>query len=287
VSSCKGQSPTNSDRTPAGRPLQWCRCKYSSRGMRCLSRSKSSAMMSTHLPASGYEPSALVPRQGWWVRQEKIPPVSEAQRPRPEDLQKGKHGGPRQAQRAVNELFAASQPLLHSLERASQIRKRGRGIQAAAPAAESGRVRNAIRIFQRWSGAFPGAVLHKTSPQCLTARDQAVMGIGQGESGKKRESQFAESAEPAAIINPVMTVVMCLLAPPAMTDDRIAQTEGTPGKDPFPASHPVEARLAMVRRKWDNGDRTAWEALSLSRIFDGWCPEESLPPSCSTSAHEG
>jgi hypothetical protein len=57
-----------------------------------------------------------------------------------------------------------------------------------------------------------------------------------------------------------MTVVMRLLAPPALTDDRIAQTDGTPANDLFRTSHrPVEARLAMVRRKWDNGDRTALE----------------------------
>jgi hypothetical protein len=95
------------------------------------------------------------------------------------------------------------------------------------------------------------------------------MGIRQGESGKETESMFAEFAEPTAVLDPVVTVVMRLLAPPAMANDRIAQTEGTPAKDPFPTSSPVEARLAMVRRKWDNRDRTAWEALSLSRIFDG------------------
>ena len=81
---------------------------------------------------------------------------------------------------------------------------------------------------------------------------------------------FAELAESAMVLDPVVTVVMRLLAPPAMANDRIGQTEWTPGKDPFPTSRrPVEARLAMIRRKWDNGDRTAWEALSLSRIFDG------------------
>jgi hypothetical protein len=119
-------------------------------------------------------------------------------------------------------------------------------------------VRNAIRIFHRWGGAFPRVVLHKTSPQRLTARDQTVMGIRQGESGKKTESMFAEFAEPAAVLDPVVTVVMRLLAPPAMTDDRIAQTEGTPAKDRFRTSRPVEARLAMIRRKWDKGNRTAW-----------------------------
>ena len=113
---------------------------------------------------------------------------SEAQRPGPEDSQKAKHGGPNQAQRAVSELLATGQPLLHGCESASQRKKRARGIQAATPAAEGGRVRNAIRIFQRRRGAFPRAVLHKTSPQRLTARDQTVVSVGQGEGGEEGES---------------------------------------------------------------------------------------------------
>jgi len=194
-------------------------------------------------------------------------PRSEAQGPRPEDSQEAKHIRPRQPQRAVRQLLATGQPLLYDFKSASQKRKLRRGIQAAAPATEGRRVRNAIRIFQGWDRAFPRVVLHKTSPQCLTTRDQTVMGIWQGESRQKTESMFADFAEPAAVLDPVVTVVMRLLAPPAMTNDRISQTDRTPGKDPFPTSRrPVEARLAMVRRKWDNGDRTAWEALSLSRI---------------------
>ena len=167
-------------------------------------------------------------------------------------------------------MLAAGKPLLYSFKSALQKRKRRRGIQAAAPAAEGRRVRNAIRIFHRWGGAFPRVVLHKTSPHCLTARHQTVVGIRQGESGKETDSMLADLAEPAAVLDPVVTVVMRLLAPPAMPNDRIPQTQRTPGKDPFPTSRPVKARLAMIRRKWDNGDRTAWEALSLSRIFDGW-----------------
>jgi len=170
----------------------------------------------------------------------------------------------------VSVLLPAGQPLLYGFESASQKRKRRRRIQTAAPAAESGRVRNAIRIFHRWGGAFPRAVLHKTSPQCLTARDQAVLGIRKGESGKETESVFAEFAEPAAVRDPVVTVVMRLLAPPAMANDRIAQTQGTTAKDPFSTSRPVEARLAMVGRKWDNGDRNALESSfteqNLARI---------------------
>ena len=80
---------------------------------------------------------------------------------------------------------------------------------------------------------------------------------------------------------------MSLLAPTAMANDGISQTERTPAKDPFPACRPVETGLAMVRRKWDNGDRTAWKALTEQILAKETCPEQSLPPPCSTSAHEG
>jgi len=98
---------------------------------------------------------------------------------------------------------------------------------------------------------------------------------------------FAEFAEPAMVLDPVVTVVMRLLAPPAMADDRITQTERTPARDRFRITRrEVETRLAIIRRKWDKDNRTAGR-LSLSRIFDGWCPEESLPPSCLISGQEG
>jgi hypothetical protein len=50
------------------------------------------------------------------------------------------------------------------------------------------------------------------------------MGIRKGESGKETESMFAQFAKPAVVLDPVVTVVMRLLAPPAMADDRIMQT---------------------------------------------------------------
>jgi len=98
---------------------------------------------------------------------------------------------------------------------------------------------------------------------------------------------LAEFAEPAAVLDPVVTVVMRLLAPPAMTDDRIPQTEGTPAKDLFRTSHrPVEARLAMVRRKWDKGNRTALEGSLAGRNLVRICAsKKSLPPSRLISAN--
>ena len=80
---------------------------------------------------------------------------------------------------------------------------------------------------------------------------------------------FTDFAEPAVVLDPVVTLVVRLFAPAAMADDRIAQTEGTPAKDRFPGRRfPVETRLAIIRRKWDKDNRTAGR-LSLSRILDG------------------
>ena len=98
------------------------------------------------------------------------------------------------------------------------------------------------------------------------------MGVGQGESGKESDGLFAEFAEPATVLDPVVTGVMRLLAPPAMTVDRIPQTEGTPAKDWFRTSRrPVEARLAMVRRKWNKGNRTALEGSLAERNLARIC----------------
>src|SRR6516225_5146054 len=64
VSGCKGHRPTNSWRVPARQGFQLWRCKYSSSGMRCLSRSRFSAMVLFSPPESrvgGSQPSW----QGW------------------------------------------------------------------------------------------------------------------------------------------------------------------------------------------------------------------------------
>jgi hypothetical protein len=158
----------------------------------------------------------------------------------------------------VNKLLAAIQPMLHGFQSAPQKGERARRIQAMAPAAEGGRVGEMIGIFQRRRGAFPRAMLYKPSQQCLTARDQTVMGVGQGESGKETESSLAELATAAAVLDPIVTVVVRLFAPPAMADDRINQTEGTPANELLHTRRPVEAWLAMAGRKWDKGNRTAW-----------------------------
>jgi hypothetical protein len=99
---------------------------------------------------------------------------------------------------------------------------------------------------------------------------------------------FAEFAEAATVLDPVVTGVMRLLAPPAMTVDRIPQTEGTPAKDLFHTNHrPVEARLAMVGESGIKEIVLPWKALLPGGILRGWicARKKSLPPSRLISAN--
>ena len=119
-------------------------------------------------------------------------------------------------------LLAASQPLRHGLEHGTQKGKAGSGrIQVVEPAAQSGGVGDAIGIFERRRGIFPRAPLHKAPPQRLATRDQTVMGIRQGESGKETKDYTAQGTDATAVPDPVVALIMGLLASPAMADDRM------------------------------------------------------------------
>jgi hypothetical protein len=119
------------------------------------------------------------------------------------------------------------------------------------PAAQGGRIRNSIRIFEIRHCAFPRTLVQKLSSQRLTAGDQTVMGVGWGENGKESESCIAPRAQTATNRNPVVTLVMSLFPPSAMPDDRIAQTLRTEANDRLGTSRcPVQVWVAIVPRKW-------------------------------------
>ena len=75
-----------------------------------------------------------------------------------------------------------------------------RTVQAARPAADSGRIRQSIRVFKLGQCLLPRAVLHKALPQCLAARQQAVMRVGKRKQRKESEGRPATGA--AATMNP-------------------------------------------------------------------------------------
>lgn len=104
-------------------------------------------------------------------------------------------------------------------------------------------------------------MLSEASPQHLAARDQTVMGIGQGESGEETESYPAELAEEAMVLDPVVAIVMRLFAPTSMADKGIAQTQRTTMNDLSHTSRPIESWLGMIWRKCDIVNRTLMGAL--------------------------
>ena len=122
-------------------------------------------------------------------------------------------------------------------------------------------------------------MLQEVSSQRLTACDQTVMGIGQGENGKESEGFFAPRAEATASRNPVVTLVMSLFAPSAMADDRIALTLRTEANDRFRTSRrPVKVWVAIVPRKWDKQNRIAWRLSHGAEPCQDKGPQESLLP---------
>ena len=168
--------------------------------------------------------------------------TSETQWPGPEDLQAGIDRWPRQGQRAESVLLAAGQPLRHGLEHGAQKAKGGpRRIQVVEPASQSRGVGDAIGIFERRRSIFPRAPLHKAPPQRLTARDETVVGVRQGESWQEAKDYTAQRTEAAAVPDPIVTLIMGLLPSPAMADDRIEQAERTPAKNHSCSTRPVES----------------------------------------------
>src|SRR5215467_7438740 len=90
------------------------------------------------------------------------------------------------------------QPVSDADERLAEKRKSRLGaVQSVAPAAKRGRIGCAIRVFKRRRGLFPGVVLQKAPSQCLTARQQTVVGVRERKQRKKRESLPASGAATA------------------------------------------------------------------------------------------
>jgi hypothetical protein len=124
--------------------------------------------------------------------------------------------------------MTARQPVNYASEGlAEKGRTQLRKVQATQPAADCGRVRQPIRILELGQSHFPRAVIHKTQAQCLKARKQAVMRVWKRERRKESERLPAISAAAAMNPDPVVMLIVSLLAAPPVTDDRISFTNRT------------------------------------------------------------
>ena len=126
-------------------------------------------------------------------------------------------------------------------------KRRLRTVQAARPAPDSGGIGQTIWILELRQRFFPRTVLRKAPPQCLAARQQAVMRVREREYRKKGEGHPAIDAAPTMNPNPIVILVVSLLAAAAVTNDRIVFTKRAAAYDDLVAVlRPVGGKL--VRR---------------------------------------
>ena len=135
-------------------------------------------------------------------------------------------------------------------------RRRLRTVQAVRPAANSGSIGHPIGVLQRGCNFFPWTVLYKTSPQRLSASQQAVMGIWKREQREESEGPPTKLAKPPSDPNPVVVFIVRLLAAATVTDNRIALTKRASAQQDLPAvARPVVFDVVRLGRKWDKNNR--------------------------------
>jgi len=99
-------------------------------------------------------------------------------------------------------------------------------------------------------------VFHKAPPQCLTARQQTVVRVRERKARQEGEGLPTTGATAALDVNPVVMLIVRLLAAASMADDRIAFTCGASPQDDFGAAcGPIGFELVRRDGKWDKQNR--------------------------------
>jgi len=132
-------------------------------------------------------------------------------------------------------------------------------VHATRPTTDCGGIGHPIRVLQRRCRLFPRTVLQKVSAECLSASQQAVVGVGERERGKQGESSPATKAMAASDPNPVVMFIVRLLAATTVADDGIAFTSrASPQHNVLAVASPVGFELVRRGRKWDKENRSSW-----------------------------
>ena len=164
---------------------------------------------------------------------------------------------PRQRPSVVIGRITTRQPVSHAGTRLAEKGKSRLGaVQSVGPATERGGIGHAVRVFERRSRFFPGVVLHKAPPQCLTACQQTVVRVRERKQRQEGEGLPATRAATATDADPIVVFIMRLLAAASMADDRIAFTSGASPQDDFGAvRRPIGFELVRRDGKWDKQNR--------------------------------
>jgi len=124
-------------------------------------------------------------------------------------------------------------------------------------------------------------MFHKTPPQCLTARPQTVVRVRERKARQEGEGLPTTGATAAPDVNPVVMLIVRLLAAASMADDRIAFASGaSPQHDFGAACVPIGFELVRRDRKWDKQNRSSLELCPLRPLTcqDPSREAELLPP---------
>ena len=150
------------------------------------------------------------------------------------------------------------QPVSNASQRLAQERQSQlRAIPAARPAADCRSIGHAVRVFECRHRFFPGAVFHQAASQRLTACQQAVMRVRERKQWEESEGLSANRAAAAMDANPIVMLIVRLLAAAAMADDRIPFTCRASPQDLLAVSGPISFKLVRQRRKWDKENRSS------------------------------
>jgi hypothetical protein len=133
-----------------------------------------------------------------------------------------------------------------------------RAVHPVRPTTECGRIGYAIRVLKHRRRFFPGAVFYKSAPQRITTRQQAVVRIGERKQWQKSEGLPATGAATATDPNPIMMLIVRLLAAASVADDRLSLTYRTSPQDLVAVLVPLSFKLVRRRRKWDKENRSRW-----------------------------
>ena len=132
-------------------------------------------------------------------------------------------------------------------------------VQADRPAAEGGGIGHLIGVLKRGRRLFPGPMLHEAPSQGLTASQQAVVRVRERRQRQEGKGLPAIGAATAPDPNPVVILIVGLLAAASVADDRIAFTNrASPQDDLVAVFGPVGFQLVRRGGKWDKKNRGSW-----------------------------
>ena len=151
------------------------------------------------------------------------------------------------------------QPVSNPSKRlADKGQRKFRAVHPFRPTTQCGRIGYAIRVLKQRRCFFPGAVFYKSAPQRITMRQQAVMRIRERKQGQEREGLSTHRAATAANRNPIMMLIVRLLAAASVADDRLPLTYRASPQDLVAVLLPLRFKLVRRHRKWDKESRSRW-----------------------------